>query len=701
MEDLKTLAILIPLLPLAGAALVGAVGIPRLKDRSHWLVILGVGVSLLLAVSLFFKVRGASGGEGLGPLADSIVIYDWMGPAAGVPAASGTQVKRSWLAVSARVDPLTCVMLLTVLSVSLMVVIYSVGYMRDHHGHAERGYERFFAFLGLFVFSMCALVLAGNFLLLYLGWELVGLCSYLLIGFHYQRPAAAAAAKKAFIVNRIGDFGFGLGILLIYLTFGTLDYRAVFYAVAGAQLANANEAAEAVRAALGLGAETGPRELAHLIHTISDRTWMIALLLFCGAMGKSAQLPLHVWLPDAMEGPTPVSALIHAATMVTAGVYMVARCSVIFAASPVAMWFVGGIGAVTALFAATIALTQFDMKRILAYSTLSQLGYMFLGLGVGAFDSAIFHLYTHAFFKACLFLGAGSVMHAMAGEIDIRRFAGLKKDMPITHGTFLVAGLALAGFPLFSAFWSKDEIIHAAFAGGRTTLGFVALLTALLTAFYTFRMIYMGFYGDQRLPRGVEHAHESGRWMTTPRVVLALGAMFAGFVGVHFASGGFGGFFEPHGGFHSFLAPVFAAATAAGLEPGGDAAAHAGGHGLMYWSAAISLVGIAAAWYCYRRRPVIPMAAALAAGSVYRLLYNKYYVDEIYDRTFVQPLWRFGRFCYGVDRFVINAILWIIAAVPRAVGLGLKGWQKGAMQGYAMGMVIGIVAIVWWVLAKT
>ena len=692
--DIKTLAILIPLLPLAGSVLVGAIGLRGLRDRSHWLVIAGVAASLFCAVSLFFVVQSElsrGGGESIARVADvavvddsaqvgyarlteSFSVYEWISVGHGI----GSD-PQSWLNVTFRVDPLTMVMLLTVLAVSLMVVVYSVGYMRDHHGHAERGYERFFAFLGLFVFSMCMLVLAGNFLLLYLGWELVGLCSYLLIGFYYQKPAAAAAAKKAFIVNRIGDFGFSLGILLIYLTFGSLDYQAVFAMVADGVTGD------------GLPLAT-------------ERVTTIALLLFCGAMGKSAQLPLHVWLPDAMEGPTPVSALIHAATMVTAGVYMVARCSVIFAASPTAMWIVGGIGAATALFAATIAMTQFDMKRILAYSTLSQLGYMFLGLGVGAFDSAMFHLYTHAFFKACLFLGAGSVMHAMAGEIDIRRFSGLRKGMPITYLTFLVSGLALAGVPLLAAFWSKDEIIHAALASSTPMLGWIGLLTALLTAFYTFRMIFMAFHNEERLPRGVEHAHESGGWMSVPLIVLALGAVFAGYVGVSMHPGGsaFLGLFEPHGVFHAYLKPVFAdALSLEAFDAHLGAEAHGGGgHWLMYLSAGIAFYGIWNAWYFYTRRPAIPFAVALASGSIYRLLYNKYYVDEIYDIIFVRTLRRIGDLCYACDRFVINGILWIIAAVPRAMGFLLRGWQQGAMQGYALGMVIGLVAIVWWVLAK-
>jgi NADH-quinone oxidoreductase subunit L len=679
--DLKTLAVLVLAFPLVGAALVGLVGLRRLKDRSHWLVLGGVGLALLAAVRLFAEVTllaDRPGDIGMQTLFNSITIYQWISAGA-----------VSWINVALRVDPLSSVMLLTVLGVSLVIVAYSAGYMRDHHGLAERGYERFFAFIGLFVFSMCTLVLAGNFLLLYVGWELVGLCSYLLIGFYYQRPSAAAAAKKAFIVTRIGDFGFGLGILLIYLTFGTLEYKAVFDAVAAAM----KHDSAGLISALSLPPSA---DVPQLISLIQGRVTVIALLLFCGAVGKSAQFPLYVWLPDAMEGPSPVSALIHAATMVTAGVYMVARCGVIFAASPYAMWIVATIGAVTAFFAATIAVTQFDMKRILAYSTISQLGYMFLGLGVGAFDSAVFHLYTHAFFKALLFLGAGSVMHAMGGVIDIRRFGGLAKGMKITAITFWVGGLALGGFPLLSGFWSKDEIIHAALASDMPWLGVLGLVTALLTAFYTFRMIFLAFHGREKLPPGVEQARESGPWMTVPLIILAVGAALAGYIGVTGHAGGFLGVFEPHGAFQRFLAPVFEAANRLEVE----APEETGGHALMYCSAILAILGVTTAWFFYRRRPTIPMALAMSMPNGYRLLYNKYYVDEIYDLIFVQPLLRLARFCFAVDRYFINGVLWLIAAVPRALGFLLKGWQQGALQGYALAMIIGSLIMILWVLIR-
>ena len=719
MESLKLTAILIPLLPIIGAGLVCCIGLRGLRDRSHWLIIAGVGAALVLAGLVLRDVsaeaaRGRAAPDaavavepssqvGNARLARSISIYDWflvepdatddMSPVD--DAAPPVNTLDQWFRVTFRIDQLTAVMLLVVLSVGLMVVLYSVGYMRDHHGHPERGYERFFAFLGLFVFSMSVLVLAGDFLVLYLGWELVGLSSYLLIGFYYQKPEAALAARKAFIVNRIGDVGFAIGIWLIYLTFGTLDYDTVFRTVAVVMSPDAAHHHEATAATVR-GLMGGDIDVAAFIVTVQDRIMWIALLLFCGAMGKSAQFPLHVWLPDAMEGPTPVSALIHAATMVTAGVYLVARCSVIFAASPMVMWLVGTIGGFTAIFAASIALTQFDLKRILAYSTLSQLGYMFLALGVGAFDSAIFHLYTHAFFKACLFLGAGSVMHAMGGIIDIRRFSGLRREMPVTHATFLVSAMALAGIPLLAAFWSKDEIIHGAFAGGHTVLAWIGLITALLTAVYTFRMVAMAFWGPLRMPRGIDHAHEGPWWMKGPLVLLAIGAIFAGYVGVHLVSGGgFLGVFEPHGAFHEFLRPIFASASS--LLPAHATTGHEG-HALMYGSAAIAIFGALTAAYLYTKRPTIPWAVAAAAGPFHQLLHHKYYVDELYDTVFVQPLRRAGRFCFGVDRNFINAILYVIGSVPRAIGFGLRTWQQGAMQGYALCMIVGVVALIWFVL---
>jgi NADH-quinone oxidoreductase subunit L len=537
--------------------------------------------------------------------------------------------------------------------------------MKDHHGHPERGYERFFAFLALFLFSMCMLVLAGNFVLLYLGWELVGLCSYLLIGFYYAKPSAAAAAEKAFLVNRIGDFGFALGIFALY-TFlqphvqageNPLDYATAFKY---ASLLTENQAT------------------------------LVALLLFCGAIGKSAQIPLYVWLPDAMEGPSPVSALIHAATMVTAGVYMVARCGPIYAESPLALEVVTIIGAVGAIFAATMALAQYDMKRILAYSTMSQLAYMFVGLGCAAPGSAIFHLYTHAFFKALLFLTAGNVMHAMGNRIDVREFSGLRRVLPTTYKLMGVGCLALAGFPLLAGFWSKDEIIHAAFYSEMghhlPWLGWLMVLTSALTAFYTFRMFFLCFHGPERLPPEAGHPHDMPPVMQGPLFVLAAGAVLAGYAGVSLlpSSESFLGFLKPHGGFfHDYL-------HSSTLVEG---PAHGGGMWLMYLSALVAIAGIALAYAVYGRAPERDPAKS-ALGSVWNLWNAKYYVDELYQALFVTPLRRLGDLCFATDRYGVDGLVWLVAAVPRAAGGLLRFMQGGALQGYALSMLIGLAVLV-------
>ncbi len=653
-ETLKICGILILLTPLAGAIIAGALGRPLLRDRTHWPAIIGVAIAFVMAVVLL----GQFGGVPDEARTAVVSVYEWI--------ANGTD---SAFRVEFLIDPLTAIMLITVTGVSLLVVIYSRDYMREHD-KPERGYERFFAYMALFVFSMCALVLGGNFVLLYLGWEAVGLCSYLLIGFYYQRPAAAAAAKKAFLVNRVGDFGFGLGIFLIYLTFGTLEYGAVF---------------EMVRE--GVTGSGDP--------LTDNRVTAIALLLFCGACGKSAQLPLHVWLPDAMEGPSPVSALIHAATMVTAGVYMVARCGAIFTASHTAMVVVATVGALTALFAATIALAQTDMKRILAYSTISQLGYMVLGAGVYAADAAIFHLFTHAFFKALLFLAAGSVMHAMGGIIDVREFGGLRRLLPWTFGTFVVGSLALAGFPFFSGFFSKDEIIHHALTV-HPALGVIGLVTALLTAFYTFRMVFLAFFGPERVPEGV-HAHESGHWMLVPLVILAIGAFGAGYVGI-----------ETTGrGFHHFLAPVFEHTFVANnpvhlTEHAALAAGHVSfwsHYGLMIVSGIISIVGIWAAYMLYVRQTWIPELLRTSMPRAYKTLWNKYYVDQGYQAGVVEPTRLTGRVCVGLDDYFVDGLIWLVTAIPRGVAYVLRTLQSGMLQGYGLSMVAGIaimVVLVFW-----
>ena len=639
-------SLLVPLAPLAAAVLVGLFGW-ILRGASHWPVLLGILAALAASLVILSNVASSS------PEDITYRVFNWIAPDTG-----------RFFTVSFRVDPLTAVMLAVVCGISLLVAAYSRDYMREH-GHAGRGYERYFALISLFVASMAALVLAGNFLFLYVGWEAVGLCSYLLIGFYYDRPAAAAAARKAFLVNRIGDFGFGLGILCLYLWItpwvspgeNPLDCSAVF------------------------------RNVGHL------EKWQattIALLLFSGAVGKSAQLPLHVWLPDAMEGPTPVSALIHAATMVTAGVYMVARCGPIFMQSDLAIAVVAAVGAMTALFAATIAVAQTDMKRILAYSTISQLGFMFLALGCAAADTAVFHLYTHAFFKALLFLGAGSVMHALGGIIDLREFSGLRRVMPFTYVTFLCGGLALAGFPFFSGFFSKDEIIAAAF-DLHPSLGIVALATAALTAFYTFRMIFLAFHGPRRVPEGAQ-PHEAGPWMLIPLAILAAGSFGAGYVGVTASPEGFLGLLNPGGAFHRFLRPVFQEQhPVAMFTPWPEE--HAG-HGLTWLTIAVSLASIAAAYVMYARRRDWADAAAAAAPDLHQLLYDRYYVDELNEALIVHPLRRTGSIFFGIDNYVIDGILWAVAAVPRVAAFVLRGLHGGAMQGYGATMAGGVVLIV-------
>jgi len=659
-SGLLTYAIWIPLLPVLAAVVIGLLGRPLLKGRSHWPAIIGVGGSLLAGLVVLVQV-GRMDPEKFGITHH---VYSWISQNFHIWPLSGFSFD-----VNFRIDPLTAIMLVTVCAISFFVIIYSRDYMREHN-EPVRGYERFFAFMSLFVFSMCTLVLAGNFLLLYLGWELVGLCSYLLIGFYYWRPAAAEAAKKAFIVNRIGDFGFGLGVLLIYLwispltnTGRPLDYDVVF-------------------------ATIGQLE--------GWQCTTIALLLFCGAVGKSAQLPLYVWLPDAMEGPSPVSALIHAATMVTAGVYMVVRCGAIFVESEIAMAVVAVIGAATALYAATIALAQYDMKRILAYSTISQLGYMFLAVGVFAADAAVFHLFTHAFFKALLFLAAGSVMHAMGGIIDVRQFSGLRRVLPVTCITFIVGALALSGVPFFSGFFSKDEIIHAAFEQ-HAILGLIGLFTAVLTAFYTFRMVFLAFWGPRREPNGV-HAHECGAWMQVAMILLAIGACGAGYFGVTAHSGGFAGFLEPEGIFHEYLAPVVTPFVEAGphrvVTAQVEHGAAGGGHAMMYLSSFLAIGGILVAYILYVRRGDWLEALYRKVTGIYRILNNKYYVDEFNDAAVVRPLFRGGNFLFRFDQWVIDGLVWLVSAVPQAGGAVLRVFQNGAIQNYGVVMTVGLALLV-------
>ena len=613
-------------IPLLGT-LVNALAGRWIGRRAHWIAVPAVGLSFLFALLVFLRVR--DGETFAGPL------FRWIN-AGGFEAPATVQV-----------DPLSSVMLLVVTGVGFLIHLYSVGYMAG-----DPGYARYFAYLNLFLFSMVMLVLAGNFLLLYVFWEAVGLCSYLLIGFWYDRPAAAEAGKKAFIVNRVGDFGFGLGVMLLWTSLGTLDYGQVF--------AKAESLAPATATA-------------------------IALLLFLGACGKSAQLPLHTWLPDAMEGPTPVSALIHAATMVTAGVYMVARSHLLFERSGIALEVVTWVGIATALFAASIGLVQTDIKRVLAYSTISQLGYMFVGVGVGAYAAGIYHLVTHAFFKALLFLGAGSVIHALAGEQDVRKMGGLAPTMPTTTLTFLVAAVAIAGIPPFSGFFSKDEILAAAWHSGHRLVWLLGLGGAVMTAFYIFRLVFLTFFGNPRMSREVSrHVHESPRVMTWPLGLLAILAATAGMIGIP----------SRHGtAFERFLAPVFA--------HGGAAEGHAPSMGLLVISVAAGAGGILLAWALYRRDRVNVARIGVPRNPLHRLLLRKYYVDELYDLAVVQPLYRLSVLCARVfDLGVIDGAVNGLAATIAGWAEGMRRVQTGFVRNYALGMLAGAVAIVAYFLAR-
>jgi NADH-quinone oxidoreductase subunit L len=526
------------------------------------------------------------------------------------------------------VDRLTAVMLLVVTGVGLLIHIYSIGYM-SHEG----GYYRFFGYLNLFMFFMLILVLAENFLLLFVGWEGVGLCSYLLIGFYFQEHFASTAGNKAFIVNRIGDFGFTLAMFLIVKYFGTLDFSTVFSKTAGI---------------------TGASDIPF---------FAICMLLLLGAAGKSAQIPLYVWLPDAMAGPTPVSALIHAATMVTAGVYMIARSSVLFLHSPAAMDWVATIGLATAFMAATIGLAQNDIKKVFAYSTVSQLGYMFLGAGVGAFSAGVFHLMTHAFFKALLFLGAGSVIHALSGEQDLRQMGGLRKHIPITFATLMCAGVAIAGIPPFSGFFSKDEILAAAYTRS-PVLYWIGVITAAMTAFYVFRALFLAFFGSYR---GHHHPHESPLTMTLPLIALAALSLGGGFLNVP-----------------RWLEPIFPEKTAPGNEF------------LVYISVAAGVLGILLAYIFYVAKPGLADSFASSMGGLYKLVYNKYFVDEAYDAAVVTPLVQGSRTVLwrGMDAGLIDGIVNGVGHRSRGVGNIFKLLQSGSIRTYAGWVVFGSIIVI-------
>jgi len=553
-------------------------------------------------------------------------------------------------------DPLSAVMILVVTGVGFLIHVYATGYMAH-----EEGFARFFVYMNLFMSMMLTLVLGSNLLVTFVGWEGVGLCSYLLIGFFFDRPfdartglTCADAGRKAFLVNRIGDFAFVIGLLYLLTTFGTLDYRSVLETVA-----------------------TGGGSHAMLV--------AVGLLLFIGACGKSAQIPLYVWLPDAMAGPTPVSALIHAATMVTAGVYMVTRMSGLYAHAPEAMAVVAVVGAATALFAATMGITATDIKKVLAYSTVSQLGYMFAAAGVGAWTAAIFHLMTHAFFKALLFLGAGSVIHGQGGEQDIRKMGGLKSKMPVTFATFITATLAIAGiFPL-AGFFSKDEILWGAFSSGHVGVWAVLALSAGLTAFYMFRLTFLVFYGAHRGDHHTwDHAHESPRSMTVPLLVLASLSVAGGWVGIPAILAG-----RDINVFHHWLAPSLAGGHA---EEGAAHAASTEG-ALMAAALAVAIVGIGLAFAIYRRRPEAAASIASTFRPVYALWRNLYWVDELYEAVILRPFYAMSRFFAAFDRFVVDGAVNVSGIVVDITGQLLKLFQTGYVRNYALLFLMGVVAI--------
>ena len=674
--------LLIPLLPFAGFLVNAFFGRRLPKSISGGLACLAMIGSFVVSVLSIWTMAGSPDG------ALQQDVFTWM---------SSGNLR---LPFSLRLDPLSALMILVVTGIGSLIHIYSTGYM---HAESDAEYARYFSSLNLFASFMLILVLGASFPVMFVGWEGVGLCSYLLIGFWFRKKSAADAGKKAFIVNRIGDFGFILGMLLIFATFGTLDFQ---------QVAAAADTRAIEHGAMG-------------VMTVAT------LLLFLGATGKSAQLPLHVWLPDAMEGPTPVSALIHAATMVTAGVYMIGRNAVLFSHAPTTLAVVAAIGIATALMAGTIGLVQNDIKRVLAYSTVSQLGYMFLEMGVSAYAAGIFHLYTHAFFKALLFLGSGAVIHALAGEQDLRNMGGLKKHLPITYWTFLIGALAIAGVPFLSGFFSKDEILYRTFTShtpGRLLLWGIGLATSLLTATYMFRLVFLAFHGERRHEasaahagthgtHGAGHLHDAPPSMAIPLIVLAIGSIFAGYVGVPHALGG-------SNRIETFLEPSFEVAerahgtetTAAEGTPREGVRsvalqqsepAHAPAEGsestelmLMAISSGIAFAGIGLAAYFWLRNRGAADGVARRMSGLYNLLCHKYYVDEVYDAAIVQPirllstsgLWK------GVDAGMIDGAVDGAGLGVQACSGVLRRVQTGSVRTYAGSLFLGVVLILGWYL---
>ncbi len=621
---------LIPFIPAVSTFVLAVFG-HRLSKK--WVAVqacLAVFVSFVIAVISFIGIQGTSFEQ---PLVKS--LFGWI--------ESGSF--KADLAL--QFDPLTAVMCLVVTGVGFLIHVYSTGYMAD-----DPGYKRFFTYMNLFTFAMLILVMGANLIVMFVGWEGVGLCSYLLIGFWFEKPSAAKAGKKAFIVNRIGDAGFLLGILFILINIGSTSFTAI------------NEAVHGGGVTVGLAT-------------------LIGILLFVGACGKSAQIPLYVWLPDAMEGPTPVSALIHAATMVTAGVYMVARMNVLYALSNTATDIIALIGALTAIFAATMALTQNDIKRVLAYSTISQLGYMFIACGVGAYSAGIFHLYTHAFFKGLLFLAAGSVMHAMSGELNMQKMGGLRKYLPRTYPTFLIGAIAIAGVPFLSGFFSKDAILTSAFASGKYFIWALGICGAILTAFYMFRLIFLTFHGKERIePEAKKHLHESPPSMTIPLMILAFFSIVAGYVGLPVVFG------KNLDRFGHFLEPVIHQSHEAHLSLGTE-------WGLIGISVVVALAGIIIAGIFYLKKTEIPHNLIKRFPGVYKLLYNKYYVDEFYDATIVNPMVKGSEYVYKhFDLAVIDATVDNTGNVTNFFGKMLSYIHTGLIKDYALIFLLGATILI-------
>ena len=640
------LYVLIPLLPFLGFLLNGLLN-RKLPGTMAGLIgsatVLG---SFLICVVLFWEFLHPAANWAISGTATHVAytvqLFDWI-------SVGSLQIPFQY-----QIDQLSLVMLLLVTGVGFLIHVYSIGYM-----HHDENVGKFFGFLNLFIFSMLLLVMGANFVILFIGWEGVGLCSYLLIGFWNKNTTYNNAAKKAFIINRIGDLGFLLGIFLIYLAFNSVQYAEVFQ-----------------KASLG---EFGPYG--------AGICTAITLLLFVGAMGKSAQLPLYTWLPDAMAGPTPVSALIHAATMVTAGIYMVLRANVLFTLAPDTLQVVAIVGAATALFAATIGLAQNDIKKVLAYSTVSQLGYMFLALGVMGYSTSLFHVLTHAFFKALMFLGAGSVIHAMSNEQDLRRMGGLRKALPITFITFLIGCLAISGIPPFSGFFSKDEILAHAYEHNKVLWG-IGLLTAFLTAFYMFRLLFLAFFGEFRGTEAQKHhLHESPASMTFPLIILAILAAVGGFMGAPMFTGG-------HHYLAEYLAPIFTysqrlmpAAFSAEVDHGTELM-------LMALSVAAGVLGIVLAYVQYVARAQRPAEDETQRSAPESLVYHKYYVDELYNALFTRPvLWLSSGLYKFVENGVINPVTGLFGRAVNGGGQLLRYVQTGAVETYLILMVVGIVLI--------